>query len=95
MQNNSYHNPYAGVEPPQGYPQKSRAVAGVLGILGGTIGLHNFYLGNSQRGLIQLLVTFLTCGAGALPMFIWGLVEGVHILEGRIHTDANGFCLKD
>ena len=48
--------PFEGMEPPEGYPQKSRLAAGILGILAGTIGLHNFYLGNSQRGLIQILV---------------------------------------
>ena len=41
--------PFEGMEPPAGYPQKSRLAAGILGILGGTLGLHNFYLGNSQR----------------------------------------------
>lgn len=90
-----YKNPYSGVEPPPGYPQRSRPAAGVLGILLGTIGVHNFYLGNSQRGLIQLLVSLLTCGIGAIPMYIWGIVEGVQILEGKINADGNGVRLKD
>lgn len=85
--------------PPEGYPQKSRLAAGILGILAGTIGLHNFYLGNSQRGLIQILVATLgaalTCGISTVAMMVWGVVEGVHILEHRINADGNGIKLKD
>ena len=35
------------------------------------------------------------CGIGALIMFIWGVVDGVRILDGRINIDANGVYLKD
>ena len=91
--------PFEGMEPPEGYPQKSRLAAGILGILAGTIGLHNFYLGNSQRGLIQILVATLgaalTCGISTVAMMVWGVVEGVHILEHRINADGNGIKLKD
>lgn len=91
--------PFEGMEPPEGYPQKSRLAAGILGILAGTIGLHNFYLGNSQRGLIQILVATLgaalTCGISTVAMMVWGVVEGVHILEHRINANGNGIKLKD
>ena len=70
-----------------------------IGILGGTLGLHNFYLGNSQRGLIQILVATLgaalTCGISTVAMMIWGIVEGVQILEHKINADGNGIKLKD
>lgn len=112
MQDNSYNNytpqppqqpaynavPY-GMEPPAGYKQKSRMAAGILGILAGTLGLHNFYLGNSQRGLTQLLLALLgsalTCGISTVIVMIWGISEGVKILEHKINTDANGILLKD
>lgn len=91
--------PFEGMDPPEGYPQKSRLAAGILGILVGTLGLHNFYLGNSQRGLIQILVatlgSIITCGLGTVAMMIWGIVEGVQILEHKINTDSNGVKLKD
>ena len=45
--------------------------------------------------LVQLLVSFLTCGFGAIAMQIWGIVEGIKLLDGRINTDANGVFLKD
>ena len=90
--------PY-GMEPPAGYKQKSRIAAGVLGILAGTLGLHNFYLGNSQRGLTQLLLSVLgsalTCGISTVIVMIWGITEGVKILEHRVNTDAYGVLLKD
>ena len=65
--------------------------AGLLGIFLGGWGIHNFYLGNTTRGIIQIIVTIVTCGIGA----IWGLVEGIMILTGAINTDAKGNPLKD
>ena len=71
--------------------QKSKMAAGLLGIFLGGWGIHNFYLGNTGRGVIQIVVTLVTCGIGA----IWGLIEGIMILCGSINTDANGVPLKD
>ena len=42
-----------------------------------------------------VLLSLFTCGIGAIVMFIWGIVDGVRILDGRINTDANGVFLKD
>ena len=95
MYNPPQYQPQAGMEPPPGYVQKSRMAAGVLAILLGTYGIHSFYLGNTSRGLLQLLLSLFTCGVGAIIMFIWGIVDGVRILDGRISTDANGVFLKD
>ena len=57
---------------------KSKVVAGLLGIFLGGWGIHNFYLGNTNRGIIQIVVTIVTCGIGAL----WGFIEGILILTG-------------
>ena len=35
-------------------PQKSKMAAGLLGIFLGGWGIHNFYLGNTTRGIIQI-----------------------------------------
>ena len=70
---------------------KSKMAAGLLGIFLGAWGIHNFYLGNTSRGVIQIVVTIVTCGIGG----IWGLIEGIMILCGSINTDANGVPLKD
>lgn len=72
--------------------QKSKLAAGLLGIFLGSLGIHRFYLGYTKMGIIQIIVTFLTCGIGAL----WGEIEGILILCGStITTDANGNPLGD
>lgn len=50
-----------------------KVVAGILGILLGGWGIHKFYLGYTKEGIIQIVLTFVTCGVGALL----GLVEGI------------------
>lgn len=95
MYNPPQYQPQAGMEPPPGYVQKGRVAAGVLAMLLGAYGVHSFYLGNTSRGLVQLLVSFLTCGFGAIVMQIWGILDGIKLLDGRINTDANGVFLKD
>ena len=89
------YQPQPGIDPPPGYTQKSRIAAGILGILLGAYGVHSFYLGNTSRGLMQLLISLLTCGVGAIVMQIWGILDGIKLLDGRINTDANGVYLKD
>lgn len=84
-----------GMDPPPGYMQKDRKVAGLLAMFLGTLGAHSFYMGNTSRGLVQLFVSLFTCGVGAIVMLIWGLMDGVKILDGRINTDAYGIYLKD
>ena len=78
-----------------GVAQKSKVVAGILGILLGSIGIHNFYLGNMTRGIIQIVVTVVTFGVGG----IWGFVEGILILVSKPgtswHRDAAGVELTD
>jgi len=74
---------------------KSKVAAGILGILLGSFGIHNFYLGYNGKAIAQLLITLLTCGFGAFITSIWGLVEGILILTGSINVDANGVPLKD
>ena len=70
---------------------KSRIVAGLLAIFLGGWGIHNFYLGYTNKGIMQLVITILSCGIGA----IWGFIEGILIFMGNINTDANGIPLKD
>ena len=80
-------------------PQKSRLIAGLLAIFVGSLGIHNFYLGSNDRGLLQILLTtvgsIFTCGLSAGAVAIWALVEGIMLLTGNIAVDANGIPLKD
>jgi TM2 domain-containing membrane protein YozV len=77
--------------------------AGILGIMVGGFGVHNFYLGYTGKAVAQLLLMIvgivLACVFVGYFMimaaYIWGLVEGVMILTGSINTDADGNPLKD
>lgn len=74
-----------------GVSPKNRILAGLLGILIGGLGIHNFYLGFTGRGVIQLIltVTVLFWWVAA----IWGLVEGIVILSAKNPKDADGLTL--
>ena len=77
--------------------QKSKVAAGVLGILLGGLGIHNFYLGYTKKALVQLLLSVLSFGFLYVFMQIWGLIEGILILVGNdgFRTDARGIPLRD
>ncbi len=86
--------------PPMGYQQKSRLAAGLLGIMLGSLGIHNFYLGFNSRGVIQLVLSLagglLTCGLGTVAAAIWGFIEGVSLLSSSSpRFDGNGVILRD
>lgn len=76
---------------------KSKLAAGVLGILLGALGIHNFYLGYTEKAVAQLLLgtlgVFLIVGPAISG--IWGLIEGILILTGSINTDGKGNPLRD
>ena len=77
--------------------QKSKLAAGLLAIFVGTLGIHNFYLGFTTKGLIQLLVSILTLGIAAPAIAIWALIEGIFYLTGHegYTADAKGIPLSD
>ncbi len=75
--------------------QKSKIAAGILGILLGALGIHNFYLGYTGKAVAQLLISLLSCGMLTIVSEIWGLIEGIMILTGSINVDAKGIPLKD
>lgn len=84
---------------PQVYQPKSKIAAGLLGILIGSLGIHNFYLGYTSRGLAQLLITVLSFGVLSPVSAVWSLIEGILILVStpgtRWHQDARGVELSD
>lgn len=69
---------------------KSKLTAGLLGIFLGGLGIHNFYLGYTGKAIAQIFLS-LCFGVGA----VWGLIEGILILCGKIDKDAKGNPLKD
>src|SRR5215204_2629553 len=50
-----------------------KLVAGICGILLGGFGVHKFILGYTTEGIIQIVITLVTCGAGSIV----GLIEGI------------------
>jgi len=57
-----------------GNGENKKLVAGILGILIGSLGIHKFYLGYTKEGIIQILISAITCGAAGLLGFIEGII---------------------
>jgi TM2 domain-containing membrane protein YozV len=76
---------------PYGRPlsDKSKVVAGVLGLTLGGFGAGRFYTGHTGMAVGQLIVTLVTCGLGAF----WGLIDGIFLLING-GTDAHGRVLR-
>jgi len=50
-----------------------KLIAGLLGILLGSLAIHKFYLGYTKEGIIQLILSLVTCGLFGVV----GLIEGI------------------
>ena len=92
----------AAVKAPAIPGAKSRMAAGLLGIFLGAWGVHNFYLGYTEKAVAQLVLSIVgillacfTYGIINVAVSIWGLIEGIMILCGSINTDADGIPLTD
>ena len=59
---------------PQYHPENKKLVCGILGILVGGLGIHKFVLGYTTEGIIQIIISIVTCGI--VGSFI-GLIEGI------------------
>lgn len=56
-------------------PQENKkVVAGILGILLGSFGIHKFYLGYTKEGIIQLVLSLVTCGLVGIVGFVEGII---------------------
>ena len=88
-------------QPGYGYAQKSKIVAGLLGLFLGTLGVHNFYLGYTGKAVTQLLLTLIgwIILIGPIISGIWSLIEAVLILcssyGSNWHRDGHGQELQD
>ena len=91
------YDPYASTK-----PKKSKLAAGLLGILIGALGVHNFYLGYIGKGIAQLVLSvvlpLVSCGIlwfTPIAAWVWSLIEGIMILTGSVNCDASGNPLGD
>lgn len=88
-------------QPGYGYAQKSKIVAGLLGLFLGGLGVHNFYLGYTGKAVAQLLLTLIgwIILIGPIISGIWALIESVLILcssyGSNWHRDGHGQELQD
>lgn len=53
--------------------ENKKLIAGILAIVIGTLGIHKFILGYTKEGIIQIIISIVTCGLGG----IIGLIEGI------------------
>lgn len=77
--------------PPPG-PPKNLVAAALLAFFLGSLGIHNFYLGYTGKGVAQLLLTLLgwvVFMLGPIVAGIWALVEFIMILT-RSYPDRWG-----
>ena len=73
------------------YDQKSKLAAGLFGIFFGSLGVHNFYLGYTNKAVGQLvgtIVGYILCIIFigffiVVGIQIWALVEGILILSAQ------------
>ena len=61
--------------------ESKRIVAGVLAILVGALGIHKFYLGDTNQGLLRIGISLVggvvTLGIALAAMSVIGIVEGI------------------
>ena len=102
-QQDAYQSHY-GQQPQAAGEQKSWVVALLLCFFLGELGVHNFYLGRTKRGMWQLalavvglITSFIIIGIFLVAgLVIWKWVELVFIAGGfsNYDKDANGVPLK-
>ena len=62
---------------PKQSDESKRVLAGILGIILGSLGIHKFILGYTTQGIIMLAITVVTCGIGGALTSLIGLIEGI------------------
>ena len=70
-------------------PSKSKVAFVLLGVFFGSLGIHNFYIGRTKQGVIQLLISVLSGFTLSLASWIWAIVDIC-----TINADANGVPLS-
>ncbi len=54
--------------------ENKKILAGILAIVIGSLGVHKFILGYTQEGIIQIVITIVTCGIGGIIPLIEGII---------------------
>ena len=56
---------------------KSRGITGLLALLMGAFGLHYFYIGKTNAGILFLLVSLLSCGVLGTVTWVISVIQAV------------------
>ena len=70
-------------------PSKSKVAFVLLGVFFGSLGIHNFYIGRTKQGVIQLLISVLSVGMLSFASWIWAIVDIC-----TVNADARGVPLS-
>jgi hypothetical protein len=73
----------------QVFEHKSRRTVGLMQIF--APGFGRIYTGYIEIGIIQVVLTFITC----FVAYPWALIDGILFLTGKIDREADGKPLKD
>jgi TM2 domain-containing membrane protein YozV len=71
---------------PKSSQESKRVLAGVLAILLGPLGVHKFVLGYTTEGIIQLIISIISCGFLGIIPFIEGIIYLTKTDEEFIYT---------
>ena len=71
---------------PKRAEESKRVLAGILAILLGGLAIHKFILGYTKTGIIQIILTFATCGIVGIISFIEGIIYLTKSDEEFIYT---------
>ena len=56
------------------YQENKKILAGVLAIMLGGFGVHKFILGYTKEGVLQILMSFFSCGLAGIIPFVEGII---------------------
>ena len=69
---------------------ENKVLAGIFGILLGSLGIHRFILGDVGRGLLRIVISVFTCGFGGIIGFIEGIIYLTKSDEDFVATYVEG-----
>ena len=56
------------------YQENKKILAGILAIMLGGFGVHKFILGYTKEGVLQILMSFFSCGLAGIIPFVEGII---------------------
>lgn len=68
MENQNFQNPSPI------YQENKKILAGILAIMLGGFGVHKFILGYTKEGVLQILMSFFSCGLAGIIPFVEGII---------------------